>query len=263
MDTPLLRTLTDFGLTDKEAKVYLALLELGEGNVTKIAQKTGLKRAITYIVLDRLMQRGYASKTGRGKVLRFTAADPLQLFNSEQTRLSNFKFMLPLMRSLYNTPKAKPRFNYFEGKEAILTVYAEISRFPTARFISSIGRLNSFVPEEVERWQNEYESVTKHHQSMHLLTDTPADRNFAKIISGHSQQFRLLPKDTSLDMDFSIYGEKVAITSIGDPLFVVVIESLALARSITTLFELLWQTARPIKLPNAGGSARAGTATRA
>ena len=73
MDIPLLRTLTDFGFTDKEARVYLALLELGEGNVTHIAQKTGLKRAIIYIVLERLMQQGYASRTGRGKVQRFTA----------------------------------------------------------------------------------------------------------------------------------------------------------------------------------------------
>jgi sugar-specific transcriptional regulator TrmB len=248
MDTPLLRTLTDFGLNDKEARVYLALLELGEGGVSQIAKKTDLKRAIIYIVLERLMQQGYASRTGRGKVLRFTAADPLQLFNSEQTRLTNFKFMLPLMRGLYNTPKSKPRFSYYEGKQAILTVYAEISRFPTAKFISSIERLNSFVPEEVDRWQNEYENITRDHQSMHLLTDTTADRAFAKVITSQGQQFRLLPKGMLMDMDFSIYGEKVAITSIGDPLFVVVIESQALANSITALFNLLWQTALPIRL---------------
>jgi sugar-specific transcriptional regulator TrmB len=249
MDTSLLRTLTDFGLNDKEARVYLALLELGEGNVSQIASKTGLKRAITYIVMERLMKQGYASRTGRGKVLRFTAADPLQLFTSEQTRLTNFKFMLPLMRSLYNTPKAKPRFNYFEGKAAILTVYSEISRYPTAKFISSIDRLNSFVPEEVERWLTEYQHENQNHQSMHLLTDTSADRIFANNITEHDQQFRLLPKGMLMDMDFSIYGEKVAITSIGDPLFVVVIESQALANSITALFNLLWQTARPVRLP--------------
>ncbi len=248
MDTSLLRTLTDFGLNDKEAKVYLALLELGEGNVTQIAAKTGLKRAIIYIVLERLMQQGYASRTGRGKVLRFTAADPLQLFNSEQTRLTNFKFMLPLMRGLYNTPKAKPRFNYFEGKKAILTVYSEISRYPTAKFISSIDRLNSFVPEEVERWLTEYQHENKDHESMHLLTDTPADQSAAKTLVSNGQNVRLMPKGVMLDMDFSIYGEKVAITSIGDPLFVVVIESQALANSITALFELLWKTARTVQM---------------
>jgi len=248
MDTPLLRTLTEFGLNDKEAKVYLALLELGDGNVAQIAAKTGLKRAIIYIVLERLMQQGYASRTGRGKVLRFTAADPLQLFNSEQTRLTNFKFMLPLMRSLYNTPKSKPRFNYYEGKQAILTVYSEISRYPTARFISSIDRLNSFVPEEVDRWLTDYQRETQHHQTMHLLTDTSADQAAAKILIRNGQQVRLLPKGMLMDMDFSIYGEKVAITSIGDPLFVVVIESQALANSITALFNLLWQNAEPARL---------------
>lgn len=245
MDTSLLRSLTDIGLTEKEARVYLALLELGEGTVSAIAQKAELKRAIIYVVLEKLNKLGYVSKVGQSKIERFTAADPLQLFNSEQTRITNFKYMLPLLRSAYNRPSHKPKFNYFQGKEAILTVFAEISRYPKAFFISSIDRLNTFVPEEVERWAKGYTMETKNHMSTHLLTDTKADRAFAEVVLKTKQQVRLLPKGMDINIDFSIYGNKVALTSIGDPLFIVVIESQPLADSMTAIFQLLWLSRPP------------------
>jgi sugar-specific transcriptional regulator TrmB len=244
MDAPLLQSLRDIGMTEKEARIYLALLELGEGTATSIAKKAELKRPIVYVTLEKLHKQGYVSPTGQAKIQRFTAADPLQIFNSEQTRLTNLKYMLPLLRSLYSKPNYKPRFNYYEGKEAILTVYGEISRYPKAFFISSIDRLNTFVPEEVKRWEKGYTVDTKHHKSMHILTDTPADRAFAKSIVAMHQQVRLFPKGTDINMDFSIYGNKVAITSIGDPLFIIVIESQELANSMVVLFMVLWQSAR-------------------
>lgn len=244
MDTSLLRSLTDIGLTEKEARVYLALLELGEGTVSAIAQKSELKRAIIYVVLEKLNKLGYVSKVGQSKIERFTAVDPLQLFNSEQTRITNFKYMLPLLRSAYNRPSHKPKFNYFQGKEAVLTVYREISTYPKSFFISSAERIKTFAPHEIERWQKGYENNLKY-QTMQLLTDTPADRQFAKAIIKANQQARLLPKGMEINIDFSIYGNKVALTSIGDPLFIVVIESQPLADSMTAIFQLLWLSRPP------------------
>jgi HTH-type transcriptional regulator, sugar sensing transcriptional regulator len=245
MDTSLLRTLTDIGLSEKEARVYLALLELGEGTVSAIAQKAELKRAIIYVILQKLNKLGYISRVGQAKIERFTAVDPLQLFNSEQSKITNFKYMLPLLRSAYNKPSYKPKFNYFQGKDAILTVYAEISTYPKSFFISSIDRLNTFVPEEVKRWEKGYTLETKNHQSMHLLTDTKADRSFATNIIKMNQLVRLLPKGMMMNMDFAIYSNKVAITSIGDPLFIVVIESQPLSDSMIAIFNILWQS-RPV-----------------
>lgn len=46
-----------------------------------------------------------------------------------------------------------------------------------------------------------------------------------------------------LEMDFALYGDNVALTSLGDPLFVTVIQSPEIHRSLTTVFELLWRAA--------------------
>ncbi|KKQ22634.1 MAG: hypothetical protein US37_C0002G0259 [Candidatus Moranbacteria bacterium GW2011_GWF2_37_11] len=44
MDLDLIKLLEESGFTGKEARVYLALLELGQGNVTEIAKISDLKR---------------------------------------------------------------------------------------------------------------------------------------------------------------------------------------------------------------------------
>ncbi len=46
------------GLTDKEARIYLAALELGQAPVLRIAQKAGIKRPTAYVTLGELQAKG-------------------------------------------------------------------------------------------------------------------------------------------------------------------------------------------------------------
>ena len=49
-----------YGLSDKEVKVYLALLELGPSPVRKVAGKAGVNRGTTYDILKSLRDQGLA-----------------------------------------------------------------------------------------------------------------------------------------------------------------------------------------------------------
>ena len=49
-------TLINLGLNEKQAKVYLALLQLGQAGVTAVAEKAGTKRPTTYLILEELRQ---------------------------------------------------------------------------------------------------------------------------------------------------------------------------------------------------------------
>jgi len=50
--------LVSLGLKKTEAKVYLALLELGVGTVSVVAKKAGLNRTSTYDVIQPLVGKG-------------------------------------------------------------------------------------------------------------------------------------------------------------------------------------------------------------
>ena len=59
--------LKDAGLTDGEAKVYLALLELGSSTTGPIIHKSKIAKSIVYQILEKLMQKGLVSYVTKEK----------------------------------------------------------------------------------------------------------------------------------------------------------------------------------------------------
>jgi sugar-specific transcriptional regulator TrmB len=51
---PIIIQLKELGLTEKQAKIYLALVEIGKGTAYAIAKQAKLKRPITYVILEEL-----------------------------------------------------------------------------------------------------------------------------------------------------------------------------------------------------------------
>ena len=68
--------LENMGLSRHEARVYLALLELGRGTVTQIAQSAQMNRTTGYDILERLSLYGLASRAGTGTKKKHYAAEP-------------------------------------------------------------------------------------------------------------------------------------------------------------------------------------------
>ena len=73
--------LEKIGLSDKETKVYLALLSMGPTAIRKIAEKAGVNRGTTYELLKKLQQLGLVSYFHKGKRQHFVAEDPKVLTN--------------------------------------------------------------------------------------------------------------------------------------------------------------------------------------
>jgi len=241
MDEKLSQLLQNIGFTEKEALVYLALMELGSGTVTDIAQRAKLKRSIIYIILEGLIKRGYVSEIPDTKINHYVAAEPTKILSDLKNKAANFKNLLPSLLAIYNKTTWKPKINYFEGKEGVQKIYRYIEHVKKADFITATGRIAEYMPEEVESWITEKLSKTVPLVGRHLLSNTKIDRDFAKRLKGTSQQIKFLPRGLTLEMDVSIYENKVALTSLGEHLFIVVIESKELYNSMKTVFDLLWQ----------------------
>ncbi len=72
-------TLARIWLPEQAVKIYLSLLEYGQGNVTDIARSTELHRAIVYRYLPLLEERRLISKFVSGKRTLYRANDPKHL----------------------------------------------------------------------------------------------------------------------------------------------------------------------------------------
>jgi len=240
MHEELNKLLQQTGFTEKEAAIYIALSEFGSATVTEIANRAKLKRSIVYLILEGLIKRGYVSPMPDSKINRYIAVDPTKIFNDLKDTLANFKDALPAFLAIFNQPLWKPKINYFEGED-VTTVYREIEHAKQAFFISSIAPFKKYLPGEVENWFTFAKKQLHTLGNMHLLADTPADREFGQRLKSTKEQVKYLPKGKLLEMDISIFDNKVALTSLGEHVFIVVIESKALYDSMKTIFDLLWQ----------------------
>lgn len=229
------------GLTEKQASVYLALLELGTASVQLIAKKADLKRPTTYLILDELQQKGLISKVPQKKAL-FTAESPEKFVSDLSKKQEMVKRFLPEMLALHNAKKEKPAVQLFQGKEGVREVYnlafhsRQLDIFCTIR---DVGEVFPDVPRQLRKLTQD-----KQIQVREILTREPADVKHAQWMADvEMYQTRYAGSGAQFLTDNFIFDDKVCFFSYQPYLFAVLITSEGIATSLRTLFEMAWQQA--------------------
>lgn len=247
MSDPLIHTLTAIGLSEKEAKVYIALLGMKSGTASTIAERAKIKRSIAYFTLNSLKEKGYIQELKKEKVKRFSALEPMRLLHSAQANTENLRLMLPLLRGLFQGPGSQATVEIHEGKKAIQSVYRTMENGHRSYYMTNWEKLREHFPEEVERWGVNAANTKNPNVTKNLIIDSPEGRKIMKKMKPNAKQsFRALPKSSDYEMNFGISDNILTITSF-DPLVAVVIHSESLVSAAVVLFELAWKAARPIK----------------
>ncbi|GEM_PF-874541 len=246
-DAAIVSLFEQTGFSAKEARVYAALLSLGEADATHVAKVSGVKRTNVYPLLEHLKERGYVSEVGGKKIRAFVPSDPTKVFRQLENSTKMFREMLPFLQAYVQRSGALPRIQYFEGKEAVTSVYHDIHHYKDVCFINSIAHHAEIFPDEVRYWEKVFAGDNFRITARSLHTDTPADRAFVAQVSKKKFQARFFPKGIDFVMDFSIYGDMIGISSVTKEPFIVVIQSKDLADSMRTIFNLLWASADPKK----------------
>ena len=69
----------DLGFSEREIKVYLALLELGSTTVGPVAAKTRLQHSKVYQTIEKLIDKGLVTFVLKSKTKYFQAEEPKQI----------------------------------------------------------------------------------------------------------------------------------------------------------------------------------------
>jgi len=239
--------LEQFGLSDKESCLYLALLELGQADVATIARKANVKRPTAYILLDALRDKGLVSSRD-GLSRQFQAEDPRKLIAHEKTKMSKLEKILPELLGLASKSEHKPGTRFFVGKDGIKAVYEESLLQPSGSEILAIGNAEA-VEQSIEDFQNWY-IMRRAESGIRLRAIIPSTPEGLRVAARNAEELRetrlLDPSDFTEPVELNIYGNKVsAVSFVEKELIGVIIESQVLANVHRQLFELLWRSARP------------------
>lgn len=240
MENQLITVLTNLGLTDKEAKVYLALTELGTVVVSDIAHKAGINRVTTYDILEKLKIRGMVSYYTKKRIKYFSSMQPETLLEEFEKRTSDLRGSLPKFKTLTGEIN-HPRIRYFEGLEGIKAIYADTLTSKT----EILNYSNSY--EIRKKWPNyDQEYVEKRAQKkIYLRGVCPKDKAGETVHAQDKEYYRemrLIPSDQfDFTNEINIYDDKVAIISFKDELIGMIIESIEISNSQRAIFNMCWQ----------------------
>jgi len=243
------------GLEESEAKVYLALLELGPATVSEITRKAGITRTLGYHVLDKLSWRGLVDRAAdSGSKIVFSALHPthlLQYVRSKQEgwghKLSELEEILPELTALFRSAD-KPTVHYQEGAAGIKNIYAETLNSKTE--ILSIMDVDNWNTPEFKNWGKAYNrkrSEAKIHERI-LMLDTPIAREWMKDYRGSFKytDYRWikpeqLPGSRDFGGEINIFENKVMIAIPKKPHRMgMLVENTSLANILKAMFELAW-----------------------
>lgn len=243
-------TLSKFGLSTKEAKVYVALLQLGSSPVSEIAKKASIKRSTTYILLEALAQRGLVGITDRSSVRLYNPAPPERLVHylEETSRkyselIGIAKSILPELKSIYSGVGPKPKVQFFEGSEGLETAYEDtLSSSETIRAYASIENMHKALPHYFPEYYRR--RAAKNISIRAIFPNTVEARDRIKYNTLERREAYLVPKEKyAFSPEINIYDNKIVFMSLIER-FALVIESKELADALKKAFELSWETAK-------------------
>ncbi len=117
----------ELGFTEREIKVYVALLELGSTTVGPIAYKTKLQHAKVYDTLNKLIDKGLANFIVVSKTKHFEAADPKSILNLIEDRKRRFKEVLEDLKMKQKYSNSKQIAIVHEGFKAFKALFNRIA----------------------------------------------------------------------------------------------------------------------------------------
>lgn len=126
MGNHLEKELKEIGLSEKEAKVYLASLELGPATAQEIAAKAEVNRPTTYVMIDSLTSQGLMSQFEKGKKRYFAAEAPenFEVLIKKERKVVEEKErkigqLLGDLRALMKFAAMPPKVRFYEGLEGV------------------------------------------------------------------------------------------------------------------------------------------------
>lgn len=237
------------GLSEEQAITYESLLERGPQKASVLSNWTGIKRSLTYKVLEQLENMGLVEKKGgTGTVAVFYPAHPsvlLDKMDRDKKNLDLAKEIVSLgignLSSKYNLLTGKPNIRFFEGEDGIESVLSDTLTSKEAIYsYADLEAILKYIPKINDTYSKKREKmqVKKHG----LIMDTPKAREVIKEYLTEVTETKFIKyKTPEFGAVMQIYDGKISyITLKEDSMIGVIIEDKTIYEMHKALFEHLW-----------------------
>ncbi|MCK4649632.1 TrmB family transcriptional regulator [Candidatus Pacearchaeota archaeon] len=236
--------LKEFGLTDTEEKIYLALLSIGSSSASEIIKKTQLHRTTVYDVLERLIGKGFASYVIQNKIKCYSAVSPskfvdiaLEEKQQAEKKQKLAKEVFKKIKSIKEEAQTKFIAQIFvgiKGQKTVMNNMIEENR--DFILFGAEGKFSEDLPAYTEQWANW--RTKKNIRAKIIITEG------SRAPIWKMNRVKFISKEYQSPASTFVYGNKVAIFIHENPVIIILIESKKLAKSYRNYFKILWKVAK-------------------
>jgi HTH-type transcriptional regulator, sugar sensing transcriptional regulator len=242
----MVKNLIEFGLTAKEAEVYLTLLQSGDATADQLAKSSKLNRSTTYVQIKQLTEYGLVSTFKRGKKTFFAAESPNNLARILEQRKQQITRqeaevaqLVPELLKLFGSSVDRPVVRVFEGKEGLVSMRNNILESGTKNMLAAFSfdsMAKIFSTDEMMAFSNK--RAAKKIQSRLMYKKTGDD-----IVVVPPQEVRRVDEKTyPFGADVYIYNDTVSFASTQDQIVGVSITNADIAKTMRMLYETVWES---------------------
>ncbi len=240
----LVAILSEFGLSEHEAAVYLAALHLGPTTILKLAYAAKIKRTTVYSVVESLIIKGLMNKIVKGfkTYLESQPPDKLEVILTERQQL--LSKIMPDLQSLYNLKGEESTIKYYEGLNGVKTVYESLLQ--DVRPHDDYLVISYFEP-----WVNLdpdfFTDFIKRRAKLPinirlLLQDSSVARQQKEMENALNEKVKFLPSGTLFNTNLVVIPKRVVIHQLEPPIMAIVIENKNVVSMHQQLFEIIWKS---------------------
>lgn len=242
-DIAMIDQLKNLGFSEKEAKVYLALLEFGTQPASVIAKKTSLPKATVLFLFDNLFKKNYIKRSQKGRVLYFYA-DPEDLQNEKnkelKTQTDSLQKTIPLLKEFKNPFTSPPKILFFEGLDGCRKAYMMLTQSKTP--VLEFAAHNDLEKMGYDFMQTFIKTRVKNKVHIHAIAKKDKTHLFFNKLN--KKQLRKLSlfddKIGTFYSSISVFEDKVLLLNLYQDCFAILIQNKEVAETLKTIHALAW-----------------------
>jgi len=242
----MIKRLINFGLTDKEAEVYVTLLQGGDSTADQLAKSSKLNRSTTYVQIKQLSEYGLVSTYKRGKKTFFAAESPnnlMRILEQKKEQISHqeteVKQLVPELLKIFGSAIDRPSVRVFEGREGLISMRNGILDSGTKKMLAAFSfdsMFKIFSSEELMSFSKK--RASKKIESKLMYKKTGDDL----LVIPPQEVRRVNEKDFPFGADVYIYDNTVSFASTKDQIVGVSITNADIAETMRMLYETVWKS---------------------
>lgn len=197
------------GFSEKEAAVYLALIQMGPSPASTLARITKLKRTSMYDILNALLGKNLVIAFKQGKYTYYAIDDLNKIYYEQKQKLSIAKTVIQHLKESKKNNRSVA-VNYYKGNEGYIEMYHDIlAKEPSETLVwMNIDMFYSKIDRAFEEeWTQE--RIRKNIGAKLLIQDSPAAREFQKKDKELKRESRLIPHSLYFKSSCIIYEDHV------------------------------------------------------